>query len=55
MISGKQTKKFKFEYPKNNWVFWVWKWVLYPTRLVIWVLSMNMRAIPIPKHNTHII
>ena len=29
----------------NNWVFWVWVWVLYPTRLGIWVLGMGMRAI----------
>ena len=37
----------------NNWVFLVWVWVLYPTKLGIWVLGMGMRAIPIPKPNTH--
>ena len=52
LIFGK-IKKISSEYPKNNWVFWVWVWVLYPTRLGIWVLGMGMRAIPIPKPNTH--
>ena len=36
-----------------NWVFWVWIWVFFPTRLGIWVLEMVLRAIAIPKPNTH--